>query len=69
MNLKRLIFGFGLTLALAGQTLHAQPSDADGKQLADIRAQAEKGDAKSQCALGRHSTVASLAWRRIMRRR
>ena len=52
MNLKRLLFGFGLTLVLAGQILLAQPSGADGKQLADIRAKAEKGDAKSQCALG-----------------
>src|SRR2546426_7940322 len=32
--------------------LHAQPTEADRKLLADIRAQAEKGDAESQLDLG-----------------
>ena len=52
MNLKRLLFGFGLALILAGQALHAQQSDADYKPLAEIRTKAEKGDAKAQFALG-----------------
>src|ERR1035437_5140497 len=33
--------------------LPAQQSKADGKLLADLRAKAEKGDAQSQCELGK----------------
>lgn len=53
MKHKR-VFGFGLalTLAFAGQALHAQQSHADGKRLVELRAQAEKGDAEAQCNLG-----------------
>jgi TPR repeat protein len=53
MNLKEWLCGFGLVLALAGQILNAQPSEADRKLLADIRAKSEKGDALSQLQLGR----------------
>ena len=42
----------GLALVLAGQSLHAQPSNADGKQLTELRAKAEEGDAKAQSELG-----------------
>ena len=52
MNLKRLLFGFGLALALAGQALHAQQSDGDGKQLTELRAKAEQGNAQAQNELG-----------------
>jgi TPR repeat protein len=52
MKLKRLIFSLGLALVFVGQTLHAQQKNADGKQLADIRTEAEKGDATAQCCLG-----------------
>jgi TPR repeat protein len=53
MSLKRLLFGFGLALVFAGQALHAQQSDADGKQLAELRAKAEQGNAQSQNELGK----------------
>jgi TPR repeat protein len=52
MNLKRLLFGFGLALVLAGQVLHAQQSNIDGKQLAELRAKAEQDNAQAQNELG-----------------
>ena len=52
MNPKRLLLGFGLVLLLGGQALQAQQSNEDSKRLADLRARAENGDAKSQCELG-----------------
>ena len=52
MNLRRLVFGVGLGLVLAGQALHAQQSDMDHQALAQLRAEAEKGDAKAQFELG-----------------
>ena len=52
MNLKRLVLGVGLGLVLAGQPLHAQQSEADRQALAQLRAQAERGDAQAQFELG-----------------
>ena len=52
MNLSRLLFGVGLGLVLAGQPLHAQQSEADRQAMAQLRANAEKGDAAAQCELG-----------------
>jgi TPR repeat protein len=53
MNLNRLLFGIGLALVLPGQALHAQQSDADRQALAQLRAEAEKGDAQSQFEMGK----------------
>jgi TPR repeat protein len=52
MTIKRLLFGLVLALVFFGQALQAQQSNADGKQLTDLRVQAEKGDAKAQNQLG-----------------
>jgi len=52
VNVKRLLFGLGLSLMLAGRTLHAQQSDADHTRLAELRAKAETGDAQAQNELG-----------------
>jgi hypothetical protein len=41
-----------LLLSPAALQLHAQQSEADSKLLAEIRAQAEKGNAQSQFELG-----------------
>src|ERR1017187_10160622 len=57
MNLKVWLSAFGFALVLAGQTLLAQQNEADRKLLADIRAKAAQGDARSQCELG-----AAFAW-------
>lgn len=51
MKFKRVLFGLGLTLMLSMQTLHAQQSDLDTKELAELRAKAEKGDADAQYRL------------------
>jgi hypothetical protein len=54
MKLNKLILGLILALPLlVSQTGFAQQSDADGKKLAEIRAKAEKGDAKAQWELGK----------------
>ena len=45
-------FLFFLLVGAAFQ-LPAQQSEADRNPLADIRAKAEKGDAQSQCELGK----------------
>ncbi|MGO9610525.1 MAG: tetratricopeptide repeat protein [Verrucomicrobiia bacterium] len=52
MNLKMLLFGVGLSLMLAGQTLRAQQRDADLARIHELRASADRGDAKAQIELG-----------------
>ena len=52
MNLKRLVFGVGLGLVLAGQALHAQPSDADRQALTHPPRQGGKGRCSTQFELG-----------------
>ena len=42
----------GCALLFVGQTLHGQQNETDTKQLADIRAKAQKGEAKAQFKLG-----------------
>jgi len=49
---NRFLLSLVLALTLGGQTLCAQQGDADVKKLAEIRAKAEKGDAKAQVDLG-----------------
>src|ERR1035438_2423894 len=58
-----------LLLASAAFQLSAQQSEANRKLLADVRAKAEKGDAKSQCELVLLSLWAVSASRRMRRRR
>ncbi|MDD3295727.1 MAG: tetratricopeptide repeat protein [Candidatus Omnitrophica bacterium] len=53
MKFNRFWLGLVLVLTLSGQTLYAQQSDTDAKKLAEIRAKAEKGDAKAQWELGK----------------
>ena len=45
---------------------HAQQSEADRQALAQLRAQAAKGNAEPNLNWVRHSGWAVLAWRRIM---
>ena len=52
MNLKILPLGLGLALMLAGETLHAQQSEAARKKFEEIKAEAEKGEAAAQFQLG-----------------
>jgi TPR repeat protein len=54
MKIKRLLCGYGLALVLAGQTscTSTKQGDADTRQLAKLRAQAEQGRAKAQNELG-----------------
>jgi TPR repeat protein len=53
LNPRALLFGLGLSLMLVEQTLHAQQSDAaDRNRLVELRANAERGDAKVQNELG-----------------
>ena len=51
-NFAGITFFLGLALFSIGQTLHGQQNETDAKQLADIRAKAEKGEAKAQFKLG-----------------
>lgn len=50
---NKFLLGLVLVLILAGQTLYAQQSDADAKQLTEIRSKAERGDARAQWELGK----------------
>src|SRR6266704_6820789 len=53
MKVNRSLFMLLLLLSAAlPLQMHAQPTEADRKLLADIRAKAEKGDAQSQGELG-----------------
>ena len=52
MKANRLIFALLLLLSAAVFQLPAQQTEADRKLLDEIKAKAEKGDAKAQCALG-----------------
>ncbi len=52
VNLKALLFGLGFSLLLVEQTLHGQQGDVDRNRLAELRANAETGDAKVQNELG-----------------
>lgn len=47
-----LVSSLSLILVSGGQPLQAQQSEVDGRQLAELRAKAEKGDAEAQCNLG-----------------
>ena len=53
MKANRLVFTLLLLLSVAVFQLPAQQSEEDRKLLAEIRVQAEKGDAQSQSDLGR----------------
>jgi TPR repeat protein len=53
VNVKTLLLGLGMSLLLVGQTLGGQPGDvADRNRLAELRANAARGDAKFQNELG-----------------
>ena len=52
MKVSRVVFTILFLLSAAAFQLPAQQADADRKLLAEIREQAEKGDAKSQDELG-----------------
>ncbi len=52
MNVTRFLSVLGLVLMLIGQTLDAQPNEADRKEFLGTKARAQKGDAKAQTDLG-----------------
>ncbi len=52
VNPKTWLFGVGLSLMLAGQTLRAQERDADIIRFQEFRTGAERGDANAEAELG-----------------
>ncbi len=51
-NLQEWLYGFALALILTTQPLHAQKPIKDSKELTELRAKAESGDAFAQYNLG-----------------
>ena len=51
-NLQEWLYGFALALILITQPLHAQKPIEDSKELTELRAKAESGDAGAQMILG-----------------
>ncbi|KAB2653537.1 MAG: sel1 repeat family protein, partial [Verrucomicrobia bacterium] len=51
-NLQEWLYGFALALILTTQPLHAQKLIKDSKELTELRAKAESGDAVAQFNLG-----------------
>jgi uncharacterized protein len=52
MNIKEWVLGLGLAPVSAGLPPHAQQNEADLKNVAVMRAKAQKGDAQAQLDLG-----------------
>ena len=51
-NLQEWLYGFALALILITQPLQAQKPIEDSKELRELRAKAESGDARAQFNLG-----------------
>ena len=51
-NLQEWLYRFALALILTTQPLHAQKPIEDSKELTELRAKAESGDAGAQMILG-----------------
>ena len=68
MKANRLVLTVLLLVTAAVFQLLAQQNEADRKVLGEIRAGADKGDAKAQYEWVAHSFPAPLAWQRMRRK-